>query len=364
MTEKKKLITTMARLAAVVLALALAVVLLASIIEHSQLEEWRRAQLNQRTEAFEQARLYLDELAQRVNATPVDPTLVSEIESDYFERYDNGPMAVWAISTDGAFLFGVPRESFSRMNAIYDREITPRLREGVFYDRQSFILGHLDEDGSTLLLRDLAGVADETEIEEQLWEQLSHSDQLSEDGFVLSAPVATDSGAALGSLYLKQSAPPRNYFRTDPRTDAALAISTAAAGLSFLFLWILLPTWVYVDARERNVPRAPLFAFLTVVSSVVGLVVYLISRPENRQRLSCPGCAEEVDAGAYCPHCGNDLAAAFCQTCSYPLSSDWSFCPSCRTELSPVEPDRGRHGDGHGSEPRGSGPEGPVPELG
>ena len=35
---------------------------------------------------------------------------------------------------------------------------------------------------------------------------------------------------------------------------------------SIAFLWVLLPTWVYVDARERGVRRAPLFAFLTVIS--------------------------------------------------------------------------------------------------
>jgi predicted amidophosphoribosyltransferase len=105
------------------------------------------------------------------------------------------------------------------------------------------------------------------------------------------------------------------------------------AALAFVFLWILLPTWVYVDARERGARRGLLFAALTAISSLVGLVVYLIARPEDGRTLVCPACGHEVDGGAYCPHCGRDLSAAFCATCRYPLKPDWAYCPSCRTEI-------------------------------
>ncbi len=112
---------------------------------------------------------------------------------------------------------------------------------------------------------------------------------------------------------------------------------------------MLLPTWVYVDARERGVRRAPLFAFLTVISSLVGLVVYLIARPGGRRaRLACPGCAREVNGGAFCPHCGRDLSASFCPACRYPLKPDWAFCPACRTEIKP--PGRGDAGPRGGLE--------------
>ena len=97
-------------------------------------------------------------------------------------------------------------------------------------------------------------------------------------------------------------------------------------------VWVLLPTWVYVDARDRGMRRAPLFAFLTVLSSLVGLVVYLISRPEDARTLACPGCAHELNGGAFCPHFGRDLSASFCPACRYPLKPEWAFCPACRTE--------------------------------
>ena len=163
---------------------------------------------------------------------------------------------------------------------------------------------------------------------------------------MLSTPLKTTSGAALGSLYLKQMPDPTPHYRHDDSTKAVMAGSGIVAGLSLLFLWVLLPTWVYVDARERGVRRAPLFAFLTVLSSLVGLVVYLIARPENVPKLTCPGCAREVDGGAFCPHCGRDLSRSICPACRYPLQADWAFCPACRTET------------------KAAGPATPVPEAG
>ena len=75
-----------------------------------------------------------------------------------------------------------------------------------------------------------------------------------------------------------------------------------------------------------------LWSFLVLISVFIGLVVYLIARPEETT-LKCPGCEREVNGGAYCPHCGHDLSSAFCATCRYPLKPDWGFCPSCRTEV-------------------------------
>ena len=64
-------------------------------------------------------------------------------------------------------------------------------------------------------------------------------------------------------------------------------------------------------------------------------MVYLIARPEDLKRLTCPGCAREVNGGAFCPHCGRDLSSAFCSACRYPLKPDWAFCPACRNEIKP-----------------------------
>ncbi|HEX9185888.1 MAG TPA: zinc ribbon domain-containing protein, partial [Vicinamibacteria bacterium] len=292
----------------------------------------------ERDQVVERSRKYLAELAKRIDRLPVDPTLVAEVESRYFEEQASGPMQVWAMGTGGEFLFGVPRESFSRLNAVYDREITPRLKDGVFLDRQAFLLGQLDggEDlGDLVLAGDSEeGRGDVADVVERLRRYAGRSD----GAVILSAPLRSADGGALGSLYLKRARAEREWFRPDDRMEVVAGMAGGLAFLAFAFLWVLLPTWVYVDGTERGVKRARLFAFLTVLSSLVGLVVYLIARPEDARTLACPGCAREVNGGAFCPHCGRDLSAAFCPTCRYPLKPDWAFCPSCRTEIRPGAP--------------------------
>jgi hypothetical protein len=329
MTTKKKLITRMALGAGTVLAAALLLGGAAVALLRSDRERWEYEQRREREQVVERSRKYLGELAKRIAKLPVDPTLVGEIESRYFEERASGPMQVWAMGTGGEFLFGVPKESFSRLNAVYDREVTPRLKEGIFFDRQSFLLGHLDEGDDLALSGELAGEAEEPG---GVWERLRRHADPSKGEFVLSAPLKSADGAALGSLYLKRQAAEREYYSEDERLKVLGAAAGVGAVLSFIFLWVLLPTWVYVDGRERGVRRAPLFAFLTAISSLIGLVVYLIARPENGKILACPGCGREVNGGAFCPHCGRDLSASFCGTCRYPLKPDWAFCPSCRTE--------------------------------
>jgi hypothetical protein len=329
MSNKKKLITRMALGAGAILAVALLVAGVCLALAHTDEERWRDEQKRARRQVVEQSRQYLGELAKKVDKLPVNPTLVGEIEARYFEERTGGAMHVWAMGTGGEFLFGVPRESFSRLNAVYDREITPRLKEGIFFDRQSFFLGHLDA-GDDLGLPD--ELTNDGKVSADLSSLLRRQEDRSGRSFVLSAPLKTAEGVALGSLYLKREANEREWYRPDERKAVVAIVAGGVAVASFTFLWILLPTWVYVDGTERGVRRARLFAFLTVLSSLIGLVVYLISRPESGKALVCPGCGREVNGGSFCPHCGRDLSAAFCATCRYPLKPEWAFCPSCRTE--------------------------------
>ncbi len=109
--------------------------------------------------------------------------------------------------------------------------------------------------------------------------------------------------------------------------------------LSGLFLWFLLPTWVYSDAQERDVKNPEIWAFLTLVSLFYGLTVYLITRPTKTKSFHCPKCKEELNGTlTFCPHCGNDLSSTFCHECQYPIKPTWKFCPNCRSNLSTGEP--------------------------
>jgi hypothetical protein len=333
MHAKKKLIARLALVSAAVLGSAALVGLTGLFKEARGRERFAYQQDQARKQRVETSRAYLAELAKRVDRLPVDPTLPGEIESRYFEDQADGPFYVWAMDTRGDFLFGVPRSAFNRVNEVYEREVVPRLKQGVFVDRQTFLLNLVDDADE--LAREEVTDSKASELVER-GQRFRLDGWEPEQSFVLSAPLKGKDGAALGSLYLKRlPARERTYYLMDPRLQLVLMVAAGAAGVSGVFLWLLLPTWVYVDARERGVRRAPLFAFLTVISSLVGLVVYLIARPEDMRRLSCPGCGREVNGGAYCPHCGRDLSAAFCAACRYPLKPEWAFCPACRAEIKP-----------------------------
>ena len=121
-------------------------------------------------------------------------------------------------------------------------------------------------------------------------------------------------------------------------------LSGVSAVASILWLAFLVPSWVYIDAQERRLPRPLLWALLTLVGNVVGLLVYLISRPDEVTDLRCPRCGKRLNGSkAGCPYCGADLSAVFCPKCQYPLKPDWAFCPDCRAPLAkeavvPAEP--------------------------
>jgi hypothetical protein len=331
MHAKKRLISRLAAGAAVVLAVAGVTGLVALKVDYEDRRRFDERQEAEKQQRVESSRAYLAELGERVDALPADATLVSEIESRYFEEQARGPFYLWAMETGGGFAFGVPQAAFAKLNAIYDREVVPRLKEGVFLDRQTFLLGLVD---------DVDDIARETLAEDKATELVERGQRFRldrwepEQSFVISTPLKAKDGTALGSLYLKRTpVRDRSHYQTPTMLEAVMGVAGGVAAASFVFLWVLLPTWVFVDARERGVRRAPLFAFLSVISSLVGLVVYLIARPENPPRLGCPGCAKEVNGGAFCPHCGRDLSASFCPACRYPLKPDWAFCPACRTEL-------------------------------
>jgi hypothetical protein len=336
MQAKKRLLRKLALGAGGVLVVAAAVAVLGLLSEQAKRMRFAEEQKRERQQRVESSRSYLAELAQRVTRLPVDGSLVGEIESRFFEEHASGPFYVWALDGRGEFAFGVPRAAFAKLNAIYDSEVTPRLKGGVFLDRQTFLLSLIDDSDSIgpRIDSDPAANAAVELVERGRRFQLDRWEP--EDAFVLSAPLKAGDGSALGSLYLKRTPPRAAHYPRDERAEMITAVAGASAFASLAFLWILLPTWVFVDARERGVRRAPLFAFLTVISSLIGLVVYLIARPEEPRRLTCPGCSREVNGGAYCPHCGRDLSSAFCPACRYPLKPDWAFCPACRAELKPA----------------------------
>ena len=77
------------------------------------------------------------------------------------------------------------------------------------------------------------------------------------------------------------------YFEEDDdgigeEGGAAVCAGCMAAGVALplilLGISIAIAFWIYRDAKERNIPSAPLWAILGFLFSVLGLIIYLVAR--------------------------------------------------------------------------------------
>jgi hypothetical protein len=160
--------------------------------------------------------------------------------------------------------------------------------------------------------------------------------------FVFSAPVTDEDGTVKGTLFLKvDDSVNHELYSSRYRVvhsgiydDFLEPLFATFAFLSGLFLWFLLPSWVYIDAQQRAVSNPGVWAFISLISLIFGLAIYLITRPSTTKSLHCPKCENQLNgAGAFCPHCGFDLSSTYCPQCQYPIKPEWSFCPNCRAEI-------------------------------
>jgi uncharacterized membrane protein YhaH (DUF805 family) len=97
-------------------------------------------------------------------------------------------------------------------------------------------------------------------------------------------------------------------------TDEGAKACSACAGCGGLFLFIVvvgivlniaLLVWVARDAKARGMDSAVLWMILVMVTSFIGLIIYLFSRPQGNI-VQCQHCNNNrLQASAKCPHCGN-----------------------------------------------------------
>lgn len=93
-------------------------------------------------------------------------------------------------------------------------------------------------------------------------------------------------------------------------TAACAACGALGGGIVFLLvamiaLNIALLVWVARDAKSRGMDSAVLWMILVMVTGVIGLVIYLFSRPQG-DLVKCIHCGNgRLQASAKCPHCGN-----------------------------------------------------------
>ncbi len=137
-------------------------------------------------------------------------------------------------------------------------------------------------------------------------------------------------------------------------------LSTVCGGVTIALLGGMV-IWAFRDirARSRDILAQVLATLLVLVLPIVGLVVYLMLRPQEtladtyersleqeallqaiEEPEICPGCGQRVKGDyLYCPACHTRLKKA-CLGCGHPLHLSWSLCPYCGASIAPqvIEP--------------------------
>ncbi len=334
MQNKKRMLKRMALIGLAVVFVSGLVFLIAQSLREDAMHRGEAEQQSRRQELISKYRAYLTETAKRIKSVPVDQNLIGQAQARYFDEYQQAHLYLWAMDSRGEFAFGVPNEDFARLNAAYDKYKKQIQDEGRFTDRQDFIRRLVNDN------RDLDFSRYEREAADQRsagsWRPWEGDDGAA----VFSTPFQNERGEMLGNLYLKVSRLNTDTGQDWNRHEGPMAVSAIILGGSLLFLWFLLPTWVYLDAYARGMQNPARWAALTLVSFVFGFCVYLILRPEDGSVL-CEKCGGNAGAGTFCPYCGAPVQNEFCAQCGYPTKSEWRFCPNCQASTRPASPESG-----------------------
>ena len=260
-------------------------------------------------------------------------------------RILNSPdkLYLWMSNAEGDFVFGAPSGVFFNLNETYNQNIEIIKKDGHYLNRNDFLqrLVHLHKD------------IDLSNLQTGFWPGKGawrFRDEHYESGYWYAHPkclnlstlVENNAGKLIGVLYLNVDDvrhrqlyfSKSSFTRNTIYSDFLNPIFETIVVICGLLLWFLMPTWVYVDAKQRDVKNPLGMAILAAAAPLIGLLIYLITRPEYYKSNICPECAKEVNGDLpYCPYCGYNLAANYCPQCQYAIQPDWAYCPSCRADL-------------------------------
>jgi len=108
------------------------------------------------------------------------------------------------------------------------------------------------------------------------------------------------------------SLPPLQHHELTPE-EQQQACAACGGGMMILLVFVLLviglkvfmAVWVARDAKSRGVPDVALWVLLTVFLNLIGLIIYLCTRPSGDLR-QCPHCrGKRMVTLPICPHCRN-----------------------------------------------------------
>lgn len=353
---KKKLIQRIAFIAGGIFLLS--VLGLISHVPYRNIQDTKRAiQLNQHLEELHQKyQKYLSTVTEKIESVPVNPLIISELQSEINGLQEEVDIYLWMHDAAGKFVFGIPAHAFNRLNTAYDKYLDTIEENGYYLNRNDFLsklINHHYEinfssfqrssSNTSFCIRRFGRMID--------WRYFNPKSAgywyAKPTCFVLTSPVKNEQKELIGELYLNIDDPQNESLYYNRRGAGEndiyhyffFPLFGFLTFFSGLILCFLLPTWVYIDAQQRDVKNPIIWALLTLFSLVFGLIIYLIIRPSKLKLLQCPDCARELNGvKGFCPYCGLDLSHTLCSQCQYPIQSDWSYCPSCRAELQLEQP--------------------------
>jgi hypothetical protein len=118
--------------------------------------------------------------------------------------------------------------------------------------------------------------------------------------------------SAISALSISIAVPLNAYAQQRPMNDQEAAAACAACSgvglvvfIGVIALNIAMLVWVARDAKSRGMDGAAMWMILVMVTGVVGLIIYILSRPKG-ELAECGTCHNKrLQASAKCPHCGN-----------------------------------------------------------
>jgi hypothetical protein len=347
--NKRIFIRKLAVPAAIIAAVSIIVLLALIPISNARYEKHKEEFKPYINSLMDQNSRYLKGIASKIKSTQPDPVLINELQAEYVvdhQKTDQPKRYLWMTSMSGEFIFGVPAEDFQKLNSAFDKYQETIKADEFYRDRNDFLFKLIDKTRSIDFTQFDRAERSERRYRENTWrfyEGNTYETLIQSPIISFIAPVYDVAGKPIGKLFMKVDdlANAEKYFgesRFDDNTanDTVRKFAVVFLVISGIFLWFLLPTWVYVDAQERDVKTPGVWAFLTLASLIFGLTIYLITRPNTLKTFTCPECKGELNGSrAYCPHCGYDLSNNYCQQCQYPIDPGWKFCPDCRAEIKP-----------------------------
>lgn len=336
--ERKKILKKMAKIAVILAILSVAILLFESI-QTRRIKKDRLTKKNHHiTQLTDYYQNYLDKVAEKISDLMVNPEVISQIKSEILKQTPKTKLYLWMSDTNGEFVFGAPSPVFTRLNKVFDKYKNIFEKDGYYVNRNEFlakvVYKHDDINFSKFNFSEEGKNINRWRLFRKDWVLLSDS---SSTRLSFSTPIFNTENQILGDLHLNidhtRARNEEHIFETS-FFEGLFEFSHVVFGMSLFFLWVLIPSWVYIDARQRDVKNAAKWALITVISFGFAAMVYLIVRPAGLKSFYCPECDKELNGTkAFCPYCGFDLSSSFCPQCQYPIKPEWQFCPSCRFDI-------------------------------